>query len=150
MSPQMLKKINILREEIQYFKVEASNMQLDNEDTQLSNWNSKYIFLTLELSYLLFYLFLSCSMLVKHDVTIRSSINALGVSSFFSYVSAHFTLIDEEKLKVALHWCLCIKHTTTYGGKTTPCSIRLASSYGGSIENESRITTKWHTIGEHR
>lgn len=36
----MLKKINILREEIQYFEVEASNMQLDNEDTQLSNCNS--------------------------------------------------------------------------------------------------------------
>jgi len=69
----MLKKIKILREEIQYFKVEASNMQLDNEDTQLSNWNGKYLFLTLELSYLLFYLFLSRSMLVKYDVTIRSS-----------------------------------------------------------------------------
>lgn len=73
------KKIKILREEIQNFKVKASNMQLDNEDTQLSNWNGKYLFLTLELSYLLFYLFLSCSMLVKYDLMLRyeARLNAL-------------------------------------------------------------------------
>ena len=105
------KKIKILREEIQNFKVKASNMQLDNEDTQLSNWNGKYLFLTLELSYLLFYLFLSCSMLVKYDLMLRYEARLNALVFFLRQRTFYFDRWREAQSRTAL---LSVRQTYHY------------------------------------
>ena len=149
-TPQMLKKSSFLVN--RSLLVEANNMQLDKEDTQRINLNVKYLCLTLllNITILLFVFNVFNTFKVRYDITIRSPTKRSWRVWSFSDFSAQLTSDEEEISQGKQHCCRCVKHTATYGWKTAPCSIRLARSYGGSIENESRITFKKHIIGEHR
>ena len=68
----------------QNFEGEANNKLLDEEDTQRSNLNGKYLSFTLVLKFWFSGLFLMCSILVKCDLILwyEAWVNALSASSF--------------------------------------------------------------------